>query len=250
VLVRDDLADAQSGLAQVERTLDGAAATGAETWGGALGAGTHRAEATATDRVGNRAAVELHFVVDDQGPEIRWRASAHQSVERDGVTFFTSPVRIEVSADDDLSGIADLTWSRGAGWSPWTGPLESTAEALELRARDRVGNKSRLEASWRIDDEPPVLFLVDDRGERHPAGSTVRVAPGESVTVTAVDDESGVDQVVTSWRHVGWFRLVGFSERQQITEYGRYFVYARATDRLGNETQVRWQVRARSGGAP
>ncbi len=238
--------DSGSGVANSERSLDGVRVEGGRR-GGGLAAGVHRAEALVSDRVANQQLEVLEFTVDSKPPSLSFTVTAEREAERDGVNYYLPPVEVQAYARDDLAGVARFEQSTdGSTWSPVGAGWSGSGETLWLRARDRVANESRLEARWKIDRDPPALFLVDDSGTRHPAGAEVEVATGSELRFEAVDEGAGVERLESTFRWRGWFIENSFAVRDGLVlaNAGRYFVFARAEDRLGNVQAARWPVRA------
>ena len=95
----------------------------------------------------------------------------------------------------------------------------------------------------RVDSEGPLLALHTAGRSVAPDGA-LQVQVGEDLWVEGNDAEAGVERVEVSRRYRYWYRdeayrLLG---RFDFQTPGEYRVYARAWDRLGNESRARWRV--------
>ncbi len=210
-------------------------------------AGRYRAEVAALDRVGNQADLApLDFVVDAEGPSVNWRLTS-MGVERDGEWVYRPPVTVELTSQDDVAGVAELDWSGEQIVSAEPRGLDAAklvvdAASLGLRAVDRVGNVTQVEATWRVDREGPRFVLRAPDGSHVPPGETLQLLEGESVHIEAMDDGAGVEIQEVAVDGIHWTvapRDVRFPDA------GRNRLVARAIDRLGHRSEATWEIRVR-----
>ena len=107
---------------------------------------------------------------------------------------------------------------------------------MKLRATDRVGNQTHVDARWRVDVEPPSLSLRTPDGQEHPPGMTVQMTVGDKVSVTAIDDDSGVEQL----RYGDYQRTFSMKGTFQFMSPGRHLFRAEAEDAMGNIASAEW----------
>lgn len=235
--VTADIGDSESGVRQWAPSLNRTKTT-MDVWRGPWTSGDYQATAAATDNTGNEAIIgPLAFVVDADPPEIKWDVKGASSLEKDGLWFHKSPVEVTVRAGDGAAGVESVEWSQdGETWNTYDQTLATRNERLHFRATDRVGNRAEVVASWRVDDEPPDVFIrtADDR--RHAPGGQVQVAVGQQIRILAVDTGSGVDaiQVAHPWRRSS------ATERFSFLTPGQRLFRVEARDALGNATRAQW----------
>ncbi len=93
------LKDAGSGVADWQPSLNG---TVKEQWAGPWKTGEYLAEATAQDRVGNRAKLRSQrFFVDNKAPEIEWTIGGEWLENARGERFYRGPVSLTATARDE-----------------------------------------------------------------------------------------------------------------------------------------------------
>lgn len=240
--------DAGSGVASAVPRTDGVEVP-AESWSGDWTPGTYTLDAVTEDRVGNRGELPKQVVeIDGAGPVLRWRVLSDGVEGPGGAVLYRPPVTLSVEAEDG-AGVRTVQWATqgSTAWQTFAGSagtVETSAAGLELRAEDGVGNVGRESPSWQIDAEAPRWVLRGPGGEVD-AGGEVVLEQDQSVFLEAVDG-AGLSQQEA--------RLLGRRWRGTPLELrfptrGRYWLGARAEDRLGNAAEVYWWVRVnRRGG--
>jgi hypothetical protein len=233
-----EVTDPDSGVGRWVGLLDGSEAPEA-SWAGPWPTGSHRLEAWAQDRVGNRASLPaLELLVDGKPPEIRWEIQdrAFMCGEREA---YRSPVRVAVQAVDQEAGVQALEWSAdGAEWRSAAPTLELSGDSIRLRARDRVGNESETEARWTTDRDQPALSLRAPDGRALPPGTTLSVALEQEVALVA-EDRCGVATLRAAIGAGAWDRA---PSRIRFESVGTYRLRAEAVDSGGNRAHGEWTV--------
>lgn len=237
-----EIADGESGLAGWTPHIDGAAATEAAL-AGPWSAGTHRVEALAEDRVGHRATIgPLHFMADEDGPEIQWRLVSPAS-RFDGEAFYQPPVVLALEVSDAPAGVDVLAWSAdGDTFQPMaaTRTLEVDGDRVLLRARDRVGNSRQVEARWRVDDQPPEIVLRLPNGTTAAAGATLQLVWGDQIVVQASDAGVGIEGgLVYAFDQD---RPRSLTDKIELQRVGTFELMVEGSDRLGNRRRARWTL--------
>lgn len=244
--------DDASGLATWTARIDGLdAPTGALA--GPWSAGPHRVEIVAQDRVGNSATLDpFRFVVDGDGPEIRWRVVSEGAQNDAGETYYLPPVEITAEASDAPAGLADLQSSADEeSFSPLAGPISSTTDHVFLSATDRVGNRRQVRAAWLIDLEAPALQLETSAGERIEPGGSLSVQQGEVIRVHAVDAGAGIESSSYTiderawrfWRRTWWpGDRLPLPEALTLSRPGRIVLVVESFDRLGHRATASWTI--------
>ncbi len=234
------VSDADSGVDRWTPRLEGNEVD-AQRWQGPWQAGSYLADLEAVDRVGNRAVVGgLSFRVDDAGPMITWQV-LDDGVEVDGEFFYGGPVQVQVAATDDLAGVASLEWilpSESA--QPVRGLIATDAEQMQLRAVDRVGNSSLIEANWHIDTVGPELAIRDPEGQAVAPGGRLEIRLGQQLRLEARDAGCGVAEVIYRYGLVGPRRSM--PQQLEFRHPGRFWLRLVAVDRLGNTSRGNWII--------
>ncbi|NPA91878.1 MAG: fibronectin type III domain-containing protein [Chloroflexi bacterium] len=147
--------------------------------------------------------------------------------------WYTTPVTVQLHAQDGLSGIADVGYQLDN--HPWQeGTLlhltRSGIHHLRAQAHDLAGNASALiTRTFRVDTIPPVITYTLPS---LPAGQTWYRTPVD-IRVHAQDRPSGIQRVEYRIGDGEW-RAVGDTGRIHMDRDGRHRVWIRATDRAGN----------------
>jgi hypothetical protein len=252
VIVTAALEDQGSGLATWTPRLDGEEVD-ESAWRAPWEPGEHRVDATAMDRVGNRAVLEeVTFTVDVEAPAISWsvRNAARRGCEER--VYHVPPVAVVVEAADDRAGVERLEWRTGESeWTPAEGLVETDAPSLSLRATDRVGNVSLEEASWGLDTEAPEIAFVAPGGDLA-SGATVTLGVGESATLRASDDSCRVVSVRHRLLRRLWWREDRYVVQREpwidssgailFDEDGAFLLEAEALDPFGKRTYAEWLI--------
>ncbi len=242
-----DLGDGGSGVAEWAPEIDGGTVS-AGAWAGPWSSGRHTVGGIASDRVGNSARIgPVGFVVDGEGPEISWRVRSPGVANDEGEMYYWTPVEVTAEAQDRPAGLAELRVSLdGASYEILEGPLEVDGDRLHLRATDRLGNLTEVEASWGIDHDPPIVEVVPPGGAPVVAGGHLTVIQGDELEIRAIDRGSGIERAVHAY-HIGW-PLPGrepLPERILCSRRGRFFLNVHVVDRLGNELRGEWVIQVR-----
>ena len=262
--------DEMSGVGSIEisvRASDGSGVAGSSEFdggtmarfnlAGGLANDTYTATAVVTDNAGNETMGSWSFtvevVMDTMPPVIN--ATSPQG------TIRTDMPRVDVSATDDMSGIASFAirvvrsdYARVAGEVVFEGgtkasfrpanALRNDTYAVAVDVTDKAGNVTN--ASWsftvQVDSNPPVIS----------ANSPLGIVRDEMprVSVSATDDESGIENVEIRVLDSAFQRIGGRTDFQGGTiasftpnrtlPNDTYTVGVRATDKAGNTADARW----------
>ena len=259
-----------SGIASIAISVaasDGTAVGGTAEYDGASSArfipnaglanDTYTATAVVTDNSGNETSAGWNFtvevVMDEMSPIIN--ATSPQG------TIRTNMPRIDVSATDDMSGIAsfairvvrsdfvrmdgNLTYEGGtkASLTP-ANALRNDTYSVAVDVTDKAGNVTNVSWSFtvQVDATPPVF------GTNSPMGIVRDDMP--RVSVSAIDDESGVASIEIRVLNSAFQRIGGphtyeggtaaaFVPERALPN-GTYTVGATATDKAGNSSDATW----------
>ncbi|HEX9339766.1 MAG TPA: kelch repeat-containing protein [Thermoplasmata archaeon] len=153
--------------------------------------------------------------------------------------WYTSPIPIEITASDALSGVASIFYRiDGGAWQTYAGSFLLTAEGdhtLEYVAVDSAGHRGSIQSTFvRIDTIAPVV-----------SAPPARLVTTSQVTFswTGTDAGSGIDHYEVrvdggTFESVGTHRLASF----QLAD-GLHTIVIRAIDRAGNEASTAFTVR-------
>ena len=262
--------DEMSGVGNIEISVaasDGSAVGGSSEFdggtmatfnlGAALANDTYTATAVVTDNAGNETTGSWSFtvevVMDTMSPVLN--ATSPQGTIRSNMP------RVDVSATDDMSGIASFAirvvrsdFAQVAGEVVFEGgtkasfrpanALRNDTYSVAVDVTDKAGNVTN--ASWsftvQVDATPPVIS----------ANSPLGIVRDEMprVSVSATDDESGIENIEIRVLDSGFQRIGGRTVFQGGTTAAfnpdralpndTYTVGVKATDKAGNTADASW----------
>jgi hypothetical protein len=228
--------DADSGVASVEYRLDDGAWTPYTAPVAVTAAGMHMLHYRATDVAGNVSPEGMaHFTVvksDTTAPVVS--ASVAGTQDADG--HYVGKAVVTVTASDAGSGVASVEYRvDGGAWTAYTAPVPvavAGAHTVEFRAADVAGNTAPVGG---------VAFTVVAGGDTAAPAVSMQVTGKQdggwnyvgqaTVTLTAVDAQSGVDFVEYKVDSGAWTR---YPAPVVVSALGAHTVRARATDVAGN----------------
>ncbi len=151
--------------------------------------------------------------------------------------WYVSDVTVNLSAADDLSGVAQIAYSfDGSTWYNYTGPFNITAEGvttLYYNSTDNAGNVEETKTELIMIDKTSPETSVSLSGDLGPAGWYLSEV---TVNLTAVDSVSGVAKTEYSYNGTVWFDYTGpFT----VAEDGVTTIYYRSTDVAGNVEEAK-----------
>ncbi|MGW8488992.1 OmpL47-type beta-barrel domain-containing protein [Streptomyces sp. NPDC055886] len=222
--------------------------------------GDHTVRYRATDKAGNAAEEKsVDFAVaapptDDETPP---ETSATVTGEKDDAGAYLGMATVTVTASDTGSGVNTIEYALGADgeWQPYTAPVmvhEVGEHSVRYRATDRSGN---------VADEKTVDFTVVEppsqdqtapetsvkvEGDKNSDGAFITSA---KATVTATDDDSGVEKVEYS---LDGGPYLAYTAPVIVDRVGHHSIAHRATDKAGNTSEskkVSFTI-AQGGGVP
>ncbi|WP_442813051.1 OmpL47-type beta-barrel domain-containing protein [Streptomyces sp. NBC_01800] len=240
--------DAESGVAGIEYSLDGASYSNYTAPVEINSVGRHTLAYRATDKAGNTSpAKSVDFTVvapeppkDTTPPD----TSATVSGTKDSAGNYVSSATITVTASDAESGVAGIEYSLdGASYSNYTAPVEINSvgrHTLAYRATDKAGNTSPAKSVdfTVVAPEPPKDTTPPDTsatvsGTKDSAGNYVSSA---TVTLTASDADSGVAGIEYSLDGASYSN---YTAPVAVTSVGRHTLTYRATDKAGNTSPTK-----------
>jgi len=235
--------DAESGLGKVSYLLDGLE-TEEGDFGGPWKTGPHLISTRARDRCGNENTLKCEFVADLEAPEINARLLSKSFRTSDGRLFARPPFRLDITAEDEPAGLEALEFRQPGDdtWMKCPATLEFSPEQTpEIRAVDRVGNMSRFEVFWILDDRGPEIGIKAAAGAFGSLENDSIVAVrGAAIRVGARDRGCGLQSIRYrldggTWREIPDTIVFGFPDTRSLE--------IEAVDRLGNVTRRRWKIR-------
>ncbi|MFI1223468.1 MULTISPECIES: OmpL47-type beta-barrel domain-containing protein [unclassified Streptomyces] len=209
--------------------------------------GDHTVRYRATDKAGNAAAEKsVDFAVaapptDDETPP---ETSATVSGEKDEAGAYLGMATVTVTASDTGSGVNTIEYATGAdgAWQPYTEPVmvhEVGEHTVRYRATDRSGNVADEKSVDFTVVEPPSQdqtapeTSVKVEGEKNSDGAFITSA---RATVSATDDDSGVDKVEYS---LDGGPYLAYTAPVIVDRVGHHSVAHRATDKAGNTSEAK-----------
>lgn len=190
------------------------------------------------DHLGHEEAIRsLDLQVDSQPPLTTLNADL-PAFEEGGRLFVMPATQLTLTAADDLAGVAQTEYRiDGGDWHPYApfNLAESGEHLLEFRSRDAVGNLEEIRTTQLVvDGEAPQLSLAAGEPQYAAADGTLYVAPQAPFTLTAEDAAAGADLVEYRVDGGSWADYAPFV----LSVEGKHLIEARATDRLGNTTEI------------
>ncbi|MFE2973444.1 OmpL47-type beta-barrel domain-containing protein [Streptomyces sp. NPDC059258] len=222
--------------------------------------GDHTVRYRATDKAGNTAEEKsVDFAVaapptDDETPP---ETSATVTGEKDDAGAYLGMATVTVTASDTGSGVNTIEYALGAdgAWQPYTAPVmvhELGEHTVRYRATDRSGNVADEKSVDFTVVEPPSQdqtapeTSVKVEGDKNSDGAFITSA---KATVTATDDDSGVDKVEYS---LDGGPYLAYTAPVIVDRVGHHSIAHRATDKAGNTSEskkVSFTI-AQGGGVP
>ncbi|MEU3879323.1 OmpL47-type beta-barrel domain-containing protein [Streptomyces californicus] len=222
--------------------------------------GDHTVRYRATDKAGNAAAEKsVDFAVaapptDDETPP---ETSATVTGEKDDAGAYLGMATVTVTASDTGSGVNTIEYALGAdgAWKAYTAPVmvhETGEHTVRYRATDRSGNVAAEKSVAFTVVEPPSQDQTAPEtsakveGDRNSDGAFITSA---RATVTATDDDSGVDKVEYS---LDGGPYLAYTAPVIVDRVGHHTIAHRATDKAGNTSAAKKAsfTIARGGGVP
>lgn len=237
--------DDGSGVASVEYDLDGAGWTEYTEAVVVDEPGQHTLAYRATDEAGNvsEAGTVTFTVVEGDGsdtvaPEVQHRVLG----PRNEAGEYVGPAFVRLLATDEGSGVASVEYQIDGGeWLPYAKAItlrDPGEHTVTFRATDVAGNVSApqsivvdMEGEGPGDTEGPEV-TAGVGGSRTRDGDFVGRA---TVTLTAVDEESGVDRTEFQVNDGTWQR---YAAPFVLAADGQHVVRYRAVDGAGNVSQT------------
>ena len=208
--------------------------------------GSHTVRYRATDRAGNTAAVksvEFTVVAPDTNDTIPPETSATVSGEKNADGAYIGMATVTVTASDTGSGVSTIEYAVGEGeFRPYTAPVmvhEVGSHTVRYRATDRAGNTAAVKSveftvvAPEAEDTTPPETSATVAGEKNSDGNYVGRA---KVTVTATDDDSGVERIEYS---LDGGPYLAYTAPVTVDRVGRHTIAHRATDKAGNTSGAR-----------
>lgn len=233
--------DAQSGVRNVEYSLDGGAWTVYSAPVMVNARGMHMLHYRATDNAGNVSPERMeHFTVVD--PPVRDTTpptvTAAVAGDREPDGDYLGTATVTVTATDTQSGVDRIEYALdGAAFARYSAPVVVSAlgaHTVRYRATDVAGNTSPegtvsfTVVAPPVQDTTPPTVSTAVSGTRNPNGDYVDSA---TVTVTATDTQSGVRTVEYAIDSGAW---TAYTAPVTVGTTGAHTVLARATDVAGN----------------
>jgi len=158
-------ADSRSGIAATEYSIDGGAnwLPYAKSFS-ISNEGITTVQYRSTDNAGNaETAKNITVQIDKTAPTTS--ASIDPNIPNGANGWYTKDVTINLSATDNISGVAAVEYSiNGAGWLPYTNGFSITAEGvtnIRYRSTDRAGNVEAIKTlTVQIDKSAPTITLT------------------------------------------------------------------------------------------
>lgn len=220
--------------------------------------GPHKIVYRSVDRVGNREEDNIfNVIIDNTGPYMNF-ALNKAPVLIDGKRYLAPGTKLEIRATDNYSGTKSLEYStNGSDWQPYKDGIvldKVGATQLKYRAVDNLGNKSENLSGFSsatpgqgaspddlsvinslfVENTPPVVLITP--AKRFINVDSKKYAQRDNTyTVEAQDAESGVANIFIKIDNAAEWQI--YSGKLVFQTEGPHSIEAKATDKVGNESQ-------------
>lgn len=194
------------------------------------------------DVVGNMEADKSYLViVDDSGPEISLtNKNKNNFFTKDGKNFIQKGDQLILFATDNLSGVKNIYYRiNNADLQYYTKAIaitESGGLVIEYGAEDKLGNKTTDVFELEVDDKAPVVEVLYN-GKVLPEESVSRIQRGKAFQLLALDNQSGVKQVL--YRTNEQEKFIPFTKEIFFNDNGQHTIEVKAIDNVGNQSAVK-----------
>jgi hypothetical protein len=199
--------------------------------------GRHIVNIRATDNVGNTSnPVAVTVTIDVQPPK-----SKHLFIgpiyQNNGMTCISPETKIELKAQDDLAGVANIKYSSdGENSTEYLAPISITKEGssiLKYRGTDKVNNQEETQVIALFLDKTPPTIVESFGSKKLNDGEIAHYPKGTTLFLQATDNSSGLKGI--------WYSINGGNESKydnalKITRKGEHKIIVRAQDNVGMTT--------------
>jgi hypothetical protein len=207
--------------------------------------GSHSVQFRATDKAGNTSAagsVSFDVAAPHQQDTTPPQVSASVAGDQDNDGNYVGSATVTVSASDTQSGVDKVEYALDNGaFAAYSTPISVNDEGqhtVKYRATDKAGNTSAVgSVTFKVvapsggDTDPPQVS-AQVTGSQDFAWNYVKSA---TVTISANDDDSGVDKVEYS---LDGQPYTAYTKPFAVNQPGSHTVLIRATDKAGNTSDV------------
>ncbi|WP_272977012.1 Ig-like domain-containing protein [Deinococcus geothermalis] len=177
---------------------------------------------------------KLSVYVDKTAPVVKWNIPANGSVTN------TAPLKLEATATDAASGLADIAYSVNGQTvtSPWQ-PSGEGAFTVTATATDKVGNAASQNTTVTYDKTGPVITPTSPTNSQEFSAAPITISASATDNLTGV---ASMEAFVTAPNEqpISLGRQQGSNYSAQYTpvKSGTYTVTFQALDGAGNAAQV------------
>lgn len=201
--------------------------------------GAYELKVDVSDKAGNRSTDTYVFYIDKTKP-VSSITVGDPRFEQGGDIFVSGSTAFTLTGRDEgviASGISKLEYSlNNSGWSIYQSlftlsGLPDGNNTINYRATDVAGNiEPSNTLSVRADNTPPITAMDIGTPKFTGADGTVYITPLTDITLSASDLLSGVMKTEYRIGNGQWITYAPF----RMTGEGRWTVYCRSTDNMGN----------------
>ena len=220
--------------------------------------GPHKITYRSVDRVGNREEDNIfNVIIDNTGPYMNF-ALNKAPIVIDGKRYLAPGTKLEIRATDNYSGVKSVEYStNGSDWQPYKDGIvldKPGAAQLKYRAIDNLGNKSEnlsgfststpgqgaspedlaVINSLYVENTPPIVMITPSQRWINVDGKKY-ARRDNSYMVEAQDAESGVANIFIKVDNAAEWQI--YSGKLVFQTEGPHSIEAKATDKVGNESQ-------------
>ncbi|PZG23889.1 hypothetical protein C1I95_02395 [Micromonospora craterilacus] len=233
--------DTESGVDRIEYSLDGQAYATYTAPITVTAPGQHTVTYRATDKAGNTSppqSTAFQVVAPPDPDTTAPTVTAAVTGEQDDDGAYLGMATVTLTATDTESGVDRIEYSLdGQAYATYTAPVmvhQPGQHTVSYRATDKAGNTSTPQSvTFRVadtsgPDTTPPTVTGGVTGDRDDNGDYLGAA---TVTISAVDTESGVDRIEYSRDGQTY---TAYTAPVTVNEPGQHTVTYRATDKAGN----------------
>ncbi|WP_282940368.1 S-layer homology domain-containing protein [Paenibacillus sp. RC67] len=236
--------DATSGIASVQYSLDNGTIWNSYSNPVTVTDGVYNVKARATDNAGNESLASWIIKVDTVAPELDVTMEVDsQAYPSD--TWVNKPVTFKLSANDNgssqepLKPVLRYSLDGGTKWNNYTTGVTVTdgVYSVKAQASDTAGNMTEKSVIIKVDQTAPSI-AVDMTSNGQPYVSGAWTSQDVTLQVTANDNVNGSGLDATQYSLDGEMTWEHYTAPVTLSADGTYAVVIKASDQLGNTSQV------------
>jgi Tol biopolymer transport system component/flagellar hook assembly protein FlgD/fibronectin type 3 domain-containing protein len=206
--------------------------------------GEHTIRFRGSDRSGNfteTSPLRFKIQMDSMPPITAYNVGEPRFVSADGEIYVAGNTVFSLSAADDYSGVAKTEYRvDGGAWQAYTAPFSLVGSpdgplVIDFYSVDNLGNEEVVQSlTITVDTAPPVTDVIFEPSPFATGTGTFLVTTATSVTLSVVDNLSGVQATYYRFDDEPEWQLSSGTLRLADLAYGPHLLRYRSVDHVGN----------------